>query len=330
MKIIAELAQGFEGNLDKAKLLLNASANSNADIAKFQLVYADELATPSYKYYKLFKSLEMNDEEWQVLFNYSRELGIELNFDVFGSRSLKLCQKLGIKGIKLHGTDITNIALLELVSKSNIKNIYLGAGGSNLNELINATSILSNKNVVILLGFQSYPTKNQDNQISRVKYLHNHFQNKKNIQIGFADHALPESKISIPLSTLAIGSGATVIEKHLTLGKVMKMEDYESALNPDEFFDFVLKVKECFSAYGFTTKKNDFGMTEAEIGYRKMIRRHVTASKDLKKGKKLKPEDLVLKRTESEKYIYDMNSVYERELKEDVKKNMAIQKDMLK
>lgn len=330
MKIIAELAQGFEGSLEKAKLLLKASANSKADIAKFQLVYADELATPSYKYYKLFKSLEMEDNHWRELVNYSKELGIELNFDVFGIRSLNLCETLGIKGIKLHGTDITNLGLLKLVSKSKIQNIYLGAGGSNLNEIIKAISILSNKNVVILLGFQSYPTENVDNHISRVKYLYNHFLSQKNIEIGFADHALPEFGISIPLSTLAIGAGASVIEKHLTLGKIMKMEDYESALNPDEFLDFVLKVKECFLAYGFASDKNDFGMSKAEIGYRKTIRRHVTANKDLKKGKKLRPEDLVLKRTQSDKYIYDLNNVYDRELKQDVKKNMAIQKHMLK
>ena len=170
-KIIAELAQGFEGDLVKAKLLVNAAACSGADIAKLQLVYADELATPDYLHYKLFKSLEMPDNSWKELMDYSKELNIELNFDVFGTKSLNLCQELGIKGIKLHGTDMTNIGLLNEVSESNIKNIYLGAGGSNLTEIELAISILKNKNIILLLGFQSYPTPNNDNQISRVNYL---------------------------------------------------------------------------------------------------------------------------------------------------------------
>ena len=90
MKIIAELAQGFEGNLNQAKILLKAASTSGADIAKLQLVYADELATSDYIHYKLFKSLEMSDNEWKDLYDYSREFKIELNFDIFGKKSLKL------------------------------------------------------------------------------------------------------------------------------------------------------------------------------------------------------------------------------------------------
>ena len=144
-KIIAELAQGFEGDLMKAKLLVNAAASSGADIVKLQLVYADELATPDYLHYKLFKGLEMPDSSWQELFDYSEELNIELNFDIFGTKSLRLCQDLGISGIKLHGTDITNIGLLKEVSQGSINNIYLGAGGSNLDEIELAISILKSK-----------------------------------------------------------------------------------------------------------------------------------------------------------------------------------------
>ena len=79
-KIIAELAQGFEGDLTKAKLLVNAAASSGADIVKLQLVYADELATPDYLHYKLFKSLEMPDNSWKELLDYSKELnGLTVN-----------------------------------------------------------------------------------------------------------------------------------------------------------------------------------------------------------------------------------------------------------
>jgi N,N'-diacetyllegionaminate synthase len=67
VEIIAELAQGFEGKPEQARLLLKAAAAAGADAAKFQLVYADELATPDYKYYELFRSLEMDDAIWAGL-----------------------------------------------------------------------------------------------------------------------------------------------------------------------------------------------------------------------------------------------------------------------
>ena len=49
IKIIAEIAQGFEGNSIYSELFVKAAAASGADALKFQLVYADELATPDYK-----------------------------------------------------------------------------------------------------------------------------------------------------------------------------------------------------------------------------------------------------------------------------------------
>jgi hypothetical protein len=47
VQIIAELAQGFEGRPEQARLLLRAAAAAGADAAKYQLVYADELAIES-------------------------------------------------------------------------------------------------------------------------------------------------------------------------------------------------------------------------------------------------------------------------------------------
>ena len=61
--VIAEAAQGFEGDPFVARLLVKAAAAGHADMVKFQLVYADELATPEYAYYGLFKQLEMADQD---------------------------------------------------------------------------------------------------------------------------------------------------------------------------------------------------------------------------------------------------------------------------
>jgi sialic acid synthase SpsE len=326
VEIIAEMAQGFEGNYTQAKLLIKAAASAGADAAKFQLVYADELATPDYEYYNLFKSLEMKDEEWASLEKYSTENNIKLYLDVFGIKSLSLCERIGIKAIKLHPTDITNISLLKSVSKSNINNIIIGAGGANLNEIENALAILKNKTVDLLLGFQSYPTETKDNQICRVKTLENTLENKfSNFRMGFADHAQPNDGLKYAIACTAIGAGSKVLEKHLTLGKVMEMEDHESALNPDEFKDFVYIIKECAASFGSVKGiSNDFNMSNSEKKYRKVIRRHVVASKPLEKGHIIQSEDVLLKRTASKNIIYDLNEVYGEKLKIDLKKNSAL------
>lgn len=325
IKIVAELAQGFEGKPEQARLLMLAAAKAGADAAKYQLVYADELATPDYKYYDLFKSLEMTDAVWDGLANYAVELNIELHLDVFGTKSLRLAEQIGVKTIKLHGTDISNIGLLNLVSQSSIPNILLGAGGAHASELKIALKILDNKQVCVFAGFQGYPTPTDSNQICRIGiYAQTLKQIHPNVVIGFADHADPEDPLKYALPAVALGAGATVFEKHLTLGKSMKLEDHEAALNPDEFSEFSRILRDCNQALGVSRDSEDYGMSESEIGYRKMIRRHVVTAKDLKLGSTLTPSDLVLKRTSSENFIIDINVVYEKVTNKFIRRDIAI------
>jgi sialic acid synthase SpsE len=319
--IVAELAQGFEGSYVQARLLVKASASA----AKFQLVYADELATPDYKYYDLFRSLEMPDSEWQNIADYAKELGIELYLDIFGNRSLQLCSQLGLKGVKLHGTDISNIALLNEVARSPVDTVFLGAGGAYLNEIESALRILNTKNTVIILGFQGYPTPVETNHIKRISFLQERLsENFSNFTIGFADHEEPSSPLRYAVAASAVGAGAQMIEKHLTLGRIMKMEDHESALNPDEFFEFANVIRNCTAALGIVSDTQNFGMTESEEGYRKMILRHVVASRNLSKSETISPEDVTLKRTSADSIITDLNQVYQKKLNRDIAANTAI------
>jgi N,N'-diacetyllegionaminate synthase len=325
VEIIAELAQGFEGRPEQARLLLKAAAAAGADAAKYQLVYADELATPDYKHYELFRSLEMPDEVWQGLAADAAKLGIELHVDIFGARSLALAERIGVAAVKLHGTDIANVGLLRGVARSRIPRALLGAGGAHAEEVGQAVEILGNKALVVLLGFQGYPTPNETNQIARVQMLSGRYaRTRTNVSIGFADHAPRDSPLRHALAAVAVGAGAKVLEKHLTLGHVMKLEDHESALNPDEFAEFCQIIRSCAEALGTAGETNDFGMSDAEQGYRKMIRRHVVAGRELARGAKVSPSDLVLKRTSAAEVITDLASVYERKLRRDVSPNAPI------
>jgi len=325
LKIIAELAQGFEGNPKQAILLMRAAAKAGADASKYQMVYADELATPDYQHYNLFKSLEMLDSDWGNLANLAKSLNIELHLDIFGVRSLELAQIIGAQAIKLHGTDVANIGLLKQVNNCNIKTIYLGAGGAQLDEIEIALGILSDKQVIALVGFQGYPTNTEDNQVSRVNSLLNRFEkNHNDFSVGFSDHAEPNSIMSYAIGAIAIGSGATVIEKHLTLGRVLELEDYEAALNPDEFSKFVAVMRDCYQALGSTSLSNNFNMSDSELTYRRNIRRHVVAKKYLDGGKTINDDDVVLKRTSSKHAVNDLGLVYKKTLKKAISQDAPI------
>jgi N,N'-diacetyllegionaminate synthase len=319
VEVIAELAQGFEGSLEQARLLMKAAAAAGADAAKYQLVYADELAAADYKHYALFRSLEMPDAAWEQLAREAAALGLQLQVDIFGQRSLDLAVRIGAGAIKLHPTDLANVGLLRAVAESAIPRVLLGAGGCLVSELAEALAILAHKPLVILLGFQGYPTPEGANQIARVRHVfEGPARSRPGIAVGFADHAAPESPLRFALAAMAIGAGATVIEKHLTLGRSMKLEDHESALNPDEFKEFTDTVRGCALALGNVTADADFGMADEEKTYRTTIRRHVVAARPLRKGTTLGPADLALKRTSAGAPMTDPGAAYARVLVRDL------------
>ena len=324
LKVIAEVAQGFEGNFEQSKLLIKAAAKAGADAVKFQLVYADELATKDYQYYTLFKDLEMEFEKWRALNEYAHYLGIKFIVDVFGEQSLKTAQEIGLNTIKIHGTDVTNVGLLEAVAASSIETVILGIGGSFWSEIATALSILEKKQLVLLCGFQAYPTTTEDNHIARMNVIAAKASTMhQNFLMGFADHPGEDQYVNT-ISLVALGAGASCIEKHLTLGKVMELEDYESALNPDEFATFVDQLRAGEKALGLGIDTNNFNMSNAENQYRENIRRDVVAVTDLMEGQSIGPGNVTLKRTAQEETIKQISSVLGKKLNNKVLKNQPI------
>lgn len=333
LEIIAEVAQGYEGNLDICLLYIRAAKKSKANAVKFQMVYADDLSVPNYKYYNLFKTLEIKHTDWKKISNLCKEINIDLQVDIFGEKSLKTANSLGIRTVKLHGTDTNNLNLLSQIASSSLERIILGIGGAKLDEIENAINILKNKNITLMHGYQGYPTPVNSNQLSRIKYLINYFK-KKNITInfGFGDHSENNSNnlyFSLCLSSLAIGLGASSIEKHLTLSNVIELEDFESALNPDDFSLYTYILNKSYNSIGEIKEKNDFGMSIKETKYRNTIRRDVVAKKDLKSGTVLSSKHITLKRTSIENPIKNIEDVYGKKIIKSLKANDNIIKDFI-
>jgi N,N'-diacetyllegionaminate synthase len=331
IEIIAELAQGYEGKPQQAATLIAAAAAAGADAAKLQLVYASELGVPGYKYYELFKTLEMPDAAWADLADLARRKNIALHLDIFGRRSLALAERIGAAAIKVHGTDMANEGLLNDVAKCSIPRVLLACGGAFRGEIARAIKLLAGKRLVLLFGFQGYPTPNSANQISRLREYASHVAaSDATIAVGFADHAPVGQPLRFAVPATAIGAGATVLEKHLTLAQVMRLEDHEAALNPDDFAEFVALMRSCKEALGSGGSiGEDFGMDATEAGYRRMVRKHVVAARPLPAGVVLMPEDLALKRTPATEALDEIAAVYGKRLSVSVEADQPITKDML-
>jgi spore coat polysaccharide biosynthesis protein SpsF len=122
------------------------------------------------------------------------------------------------------------------------------------------------------------------------------------------------------LPLVALGIGADVIEKHLTLFRALRREDYESALNPDEFAAMVSRVREA----ALTLGPGGYSMSAADLAYRKTMKKHVVARRDLPAGTRLGEEDIIFRRTNSDAPLFTVEELVGRVLSRPVGKNEVI------
>ena len=70
------------------------------------------------------------------------------------------------------------------------------------------------------------------------------------LEIGYSDHVQNNFACYA-----AVALGATIIEKHFTLDKNMPGPDHSSSLNPKEFKDLVIGIRQVEKSLGSSIKK---------------------------------------------------------------------------
>ena len=298
IRIIAEAAQGFEGDPLLARLLVRAAGRAGADAVKFQLVYADEIGTPSYKYYDLFKKLEMPAGCWRQVAGEAKKEGVGLYFDVFGKKSLRLALALGAQGLKIHATDFYHDELIRAALNTG-KHILIGLGGlgeKDLSSLLERHPRIKTTRVTMMHGFQAEPTPLGANNLRRLGTLAALGQPAG---IGFMDHSDGGKEDSLELSLLALPFGVSVVEKHITLDRELQLEDYVSALPPSCFKKFVKRIRKYEKALGSSALEPG----PDEKMYRLKSAKIVVAARKLKKGSLLRNSDLKLLRVDKQETL---------------------------
>jgi len=324
-EIIAEIAQGYEGDPKLAELLVKGALIAGADAIKIQIIFADELCIPEYPYYDLFKSLEMEENVWRNLVSLVKKENKKIYFDVFGERSLELAKNIGADGVKISTTDFYNISLVRLAFKV-FDHVILSTGGvpiDDVDEVLNSCQLP--KTLMLMHGFQAEPTEINDNNLARINSLRSRYSD---VGIGFMDHSLGCSPEAFHLPLVALGLGVNCIEKHITLDYSLEIEDYISALSVDRFKQFVNIIRSVESAIG----SSELSLTEKEIEYKNRASKVVVASRNLVIGETLTEQDVVMKRVSTEPtdlYFQKVLPVLGKKILSPLKVNRPIEKGML-
>lgn len=294
--IIAEVANAAQGKVELNFKLIEAAKKACANAIKFQLYKYDELATRTYSKYETFKRTFYSLEDRSRFIDRAHDSGLDVWVDVFDRWGLKVAQKKKskISAVKIPPTVILDNKLVKSILELDLP-VAIGVGGYEDKDIDFALSVLCgfSNPVLLMYGFQGFPTSEEDTSLSRIAHL----KNKYGYKIGFADHANAESAIALRIPEYAFFAGASVIEKHITLDRAAKGLDYYSALEPNEFKEMVDNLRRCERIYG-TTK-----ITSVQKDYLAHATR-ITTTKAVKSGELLFSKDIKFRRTDNTSALF--------------------------
>ena len=321
--VIAELACAHEGEFDFACRQVDAAIEAKASAVKFQVFTADGLVVPGHKLHDAYKRFEFSLDQWNSLAERARGGGLHVLVDVFQPWSLTVAEAIGADAVKVHSTNVTNPFFLEQVGRTG-RPVLIGTGGTEKTEIDTAVDVLRRHQVAIVLvhGFQGYPTAAEDVQLRRMCSLANDYA----LPAGYAGHADAATDAPLWQNILAMGLGCSLLENHITLDRSSSRTDYHSSLLPDAFARMVSVLQEIHAAAGV----GDYTLTDAEKTYRRTFKAFVVAGRDLPAGHCLAVDDLAFKRADAGLTPGEADRLLGRTLRCSVRENEPLIEEMFK
>lgn len=327
--IIAEIGSNHNNNLKLAFKLIDKAKKAGADAVKFQTFSAEKHFSkfaPGFKYLKnkpmfdLIKSLEINRNWHSKLIKYCKKKKIIFFSSPCDYDAVDELYKLGVRIFKIASFDITDLELIDYISKKKAITI-ISTGLASYNDIKRAVNVCKknkNRDLILLQCTSLYPAPKKLVNLKCIATL----RKKYKCLTGFSDHTLEgDSAIA------SIAMGSAVLEKHLTLSKKLKGPDHKFAMEPKEFTEMVKSIRNVEEALGNGIK--GFISKEEKEMYQKG-RRSLHFSRDINKNEKLTKKDFCIKRPGLGIKPYRLNTIIGLRLKQKVKKDQWVTSKMLK
>ena len=240
--VICEAGVNHNGNLETALKLVDVAKKAGADAVKFQAFNAARLKRPEIKH------LELSEPQLRDIAAYAKAAEIEFMCTAFDPDWLVYVDKF-VKRHKIASGCLENWPLLDS-AKLTGKPIILSTGMSDVNRIGRAFTRIQEQHVsdwigkhAILHCVSAYPCPTEAANLKAMDTLIWQWGDKATI--GYSDHTLG---ITVPIA--AVGRGAQIIEKHLTLDRSAEGPDHKASIEPEEFRVMVSAIRTVEAALG--------------------------------------------------------------------------------
>ncbi len=298
--IIAEVGINHNGSLETALRMIQTAKDAGADAVKFQTFKADEFIsdpTVTFTYQSagasvtesmlaMFRRYELPAECWGEIKKRCEDTGILFLSTPQNRSDLDLLLQVGVPAVKIGSDDFTNLPLLKSYALTGLP-LLVSCGMSDLAEVhqaLEAVGTLEGYPTILLLCTSQYPTPPADVNLRKLQTLAAAYPS---LVLGFSDHTQG------PLaSSLALAMGASLFEKHFTLGHGLPGPDHWFSEEPAGLKEWIDSVRTAHVMMGSALVRP----TAAEKNMRALARRSIVALRAIGPGEILDEKNLGLRR----------------------------------
>jgi N-acetylneuraminate synthase len=282
--VIAEVGVNHNGDLATAKRLVDEAVRAGADAVKFQKrhlqeVYSQDLLNQprhgeqGLQYIlPLLVEFELDERAFRELRQYCEAKEITFFCTPWDASSLRLLESMHVLAYKIGSPDLTNLPLIEQVIRTG-KPLLLSTGMSTEEEIRRTIAFLREQDAeyALLHCVSTYPTAPEEVNLRFMQRL----REWSGRPVGYSGH-----DTGIDVSLAAVALGASFIEKHITLDRMMRGPDHKASLEPDEFAALVRGVRNVEKALGVARR----WMTRGEVLNRRVLGKSLVAAEEIPAG----------------------------------------------
>ena len=292
--VVAEISGNHNRDIKRALRIIDVAADAGADAVKLQTYTPDTITIDSHRpefvvrsgkdwkgktLYQLYGEAYTPWSWHRKLFAHAKKRGLICFSTPFDGTAVAFLERIGNPIYKVASFEVVDIPLLEAIGKTK-KPVIMSRGMASIKEIALAIHTLKKfgtKDIVLLQCVSAYPAKPEDMNLATIPDMRRRFKTV----VGLSDHSLLND-----VSIAAVGLGASVIEKHLTLRRADRGPDSSFSLEPKEFAALVASVRVAEHAIG--KPRYEAGGDKGNI----MFRKSLFVVRDIKKGERFTPENI--------------------------------------
>ncbi len=251
--VIAEIGINHEGDMAKARQMIDDAARVGAECVKLQCHVIEDEYVPSAKQvipgnatesiWDIMSRCALSEDEERELKDYAEAKGLIFMSTPFSRAAADRLESLGVGAYKVGSGECNNYPLIDHIASFG-KPVIVSTGMNNLETVAPAVEILRARGVPygLLHCTSMYPTPYDKVRLGGIDDLRGAFADAV---VGLSDHSLGNYTCfaAIPL-------GARILEKHFTSDATWPGPDVPISITPPELGQLVEGSRAVFEALG--------------------------------------------------------------------------------